>query len=60
MNKITKMELIEGELGRFAMKMGRATWDVQLAQVPGEPSVEWRENKMGRSQSRAPNAKIIY
>jgi hypothetical protein len=28
MTKITKMELIDGELGRFAMKMGRATGDV--------------------------------
>jgi hypothetical protein len=41
MTKITKMELIKGELGRFAMKRGgRAIRNVEHSQVLGKPSAE--------------------
>jgi hypothetical protein len=47
MTKITKMEVVEGELGWFTMKEGlRATRNVKQAQVPGEPSSQLREHNI--------------
>jgi hypothetical protein len=44
---ITKMELVEGELGRFAIKGGRgADRNIQQAQDPGEQDPEFWEYKM--------------
>jgi hypothetical protein len=46
---ITKMELVEGELGRFAMIRGGANPNVQQAQDPGQQDQElWKHEMDGR------------
>ena len=46
--KITKREMIEGELDRFMLNQGeRATSHVQSAQDLGESSAQPQEHKMG-------------
>jgi hypothetical protein len=46
--KITKREMIEGELGRFMINQGEEPHShVQPAQDLGESSAQTREHKMG-------------
>jgi hypothetical protein len=46
--KITKREMIEGELGRFRLRQGEEPQEMyNPAQDFGEPSTQPREQKMG-------------
>jgi hypothetical protein len=49
MTKITKIEVIKGELGRFAMKRGEGPQKMYNRQVLGEPSLELWKQKMDES-----------
>jgi hypothetical protein len=58
---LTKMELVEGELGRFAMIRGRgANPNVQLAQDPRQQNKELWKHAMDGPRRRPPNAKVFY
>jgi hypothetical protein len=58
---LTKMELVEGELGRFAMIRGRgANLNVQPAQDPRQQNKELRKHTMDGPRRCPPNAKVLY
>ena len=57
---LTKMELVEGELGRFAMIRGEEPTNIQPAQDPYQQNKELREHAMDGPRRRPPNAKVIY
>jgi hypothetical protein len=56
----TKMELVEGELGRFAMIRGGANPNVQQAQDPCQQNKELWKHAMDGPRRRSPNAKVLY
>jgi hypothetical protein len=49
MTKITKIEVIKGELGRLAMKRGEGQQKMYNRQVLGEPCLELWKQKMDES-----------
>jgi hypothetical protein len=57
---ITKMELVEGELGRFAMIRGGANSNVQQTQDPGQQNQELWKHEMDRPRRRPVYAKVLH
>jgi hypothetical protein len=57
---ITKMELVEGELGRFAMIRGGANPNVQQAQDPGQQDQELWKHEMDGPRRRPTYAQVLH
>jgi hypothetical protein len=57
---ITKVELVEGELGRFAMIRGGANPNVQQAQDPGQQNQELWKHEMDGPRCRPTYAKVLH
>jgi hypothetical protein len=57
---LTKMELVEGELGRFAMIRGGANPNVQQAQDPHQQNKELWKHAMDGPRCRPSYAKVFH
>jgi hypothetical protein len=57
---LTKMELVEGELGRFAMIRGGANPNIQQAQDPRQQNKELWKHAMDGPRRHLPNAKVFH